>query len=124
MMDELTRFCATCQARQEIVSIVTDTGSTATTMACGHRIFTKEVNDTLGTLERLDDLVKREGKTIHKGMYRDKTSGETKRPTRESLTFDWKTRTKYHKVEEIQDDGTWKLMHEHTDPFVAERPKR
>ena len=123
MMEELTRICATCQAEKEIVSIVTDADSSVTTMACGHRLITKEVTEKLGTLERLDDRVKRDGKTIHKGMYRDKTSGATKRPTRESLAFDWKTRTKYHNVEELQEDGTWKLMHEETEPFKTKKPK-
>ena len=123
MMDALTRFCAACQADKEIVSIITDTDRSVTTMACGHRFVTMEITEKIGTLERLDDRVKRNGKTIHKGMHRDKISGAKKRPARESLVFDWKTQTKYHKVEEQQDDGTWKLEHEETVPFETKKPR-
>jgi len=121
MMDEPRRFCATCQAEMEIVSIITDADSSVITMSCGHRFITKVITEKIGTLERLDDRVKRDGKTIHKGMHRHKISRVSKRSTRESLVFDWKTRTKYHKIEELQDDGTWKMVHEETVPFETKK---
>ena len=44
-MDELTRFCATCQAEKEIVSIVSEAESSAITMSCGHRFVTMVVTE-------------------------------------------------------------------------------
>lgn len=123
MMDELTRFCPACKAQKEIISITKDAQGQVTKMSCGHSAIVDVINETVRMYERVDDQVKRAGKTIVKGMGRSKLSRVTKRITRESLNFDWKTRTKYHKVEELQDDGTWKLEHEETVPFETKKPK-
>ncbi len=122
-MDEPTRFCITCKAEREIVSFIKDAQGQVIKMLCGHSDIIDVFNETARMYERWDDRVKRAGKTIVKGMGRSKLSGATKRVTRESLNFDWKTRTKYHKVEELQDDGTWKLEHEETLPFETKKPK-
>lgn len=122
-MDELTRFCPACKAQKEIISITKDAQGQVTKMSCGHSAIVDVINETVRMYERVDDQVKRAGKTIVKGMGRSKLSRVTKRITRESLNFDWKTRTKYHKVEELQDDGTWKLEHEETVPFETKKPK-
>jgi hypothetical protein len=122
-MDELTRFCTACQAEKEIVSIVKDAGGSVTKMSCGHSHVTEVITDTIRLFDRVDDQVKRDGKTIAKGMSRSKPSVTTKRITRESLNFNWNSRTKHHKVEELQDDGTWKVEHEEAVPFETKKPK-
>lgn len=123
-IDEPTRFCFACQAEKEITSIFKDAGGSVIKMACGHSHITEVVSETVRMFDRVDDRLERDGKTIVKGMGRSKLSATAKRIARESLSFDWKTRTKYHKVEELQDDGTWKVVHEHTEPFEKKRPKR
>ena len=100
-----------------------DAQGQVTKMSCGHSAIVDVINETNRMYERWDDRVKRAGKMIVKGMGRSKLSAVTKRITREWLNFDWKTRTKYHKVEELQDDGTWKLEHEETVPFEKKIPK-
>ena len=122
-MDELTRFCKTCNAEREILSVMKDAHRQVIRMSCGHSAIIDVINETARMHERWDDQVKRDGKTIVKGMGRSKLSGATKRVTRESLNFDWKTQTKHHKVEEQQDDGTWLVVHEHTEPFKTKNPK-
>ena len=122
-MDKLTRFCKTCREDKEIVLIETSPEMNAVKMSCGHSDINICVSDTIHFFEQVEEEKKTQGKTVGKGKQRSKISGTTKRLTRESLSFDWATRTKYHKVEELQDDGTWMTVHEHTDPFSEKNLK-
>jgi hypothetical protein len=121
-MDELTRFCTACQAEKEIVSIVKDDDGGVIKMSCGHSVVLKVVANKIGLSERTEDEVRRDGKRILRGVSKPTKGFVTKRSCRDCLNLDWKTRTKYHKVEELQDDGTWKVIHEHTDPFETKKP--
>lgn len=121
-MDKLTRFCKTCGENKKIVLVETSPEMNTVKMSCGHSDINICVSDTIHLFEQVEEEVKTQGKTVGKGKQRSKISGTTKRLTRESLSFDWVTRTKHHIVEEQQDDATWAVVHEHTDPFGKKKP--
>jgi len=122
-MEDLTRFCRTCNVEREIVSIIKDEQGEIYKLSCGHSDIVDIFRETVYLTERVDDELSRDGKTIEKGVSKAKTGIVTKRPSRDHLNFDWTTRTKYHKVEEQQDDGTWVIVHEHREPFAKKKPK-
>lgn len=115
-MEILKMECPTCKGEKEILKTVYESaldGQAVTYfLSCGHKHIKEEFVEYLKFLDFLEtkhhDAQKR---LLSKGE--NKISGKTKKPTRVILTVDHEKKTYHHTVKEQQDNGEWKIVHEH-----------
>lgn len=119
IMEELKKFCKTCKEEKDIVEIERDEQKEAIKLSCGHKIFSIEFTEIVTHNEQLKFKHKRPGfkKPIGEGTEREKISGDTKRPAKESIRIDRIKQTYSHKVWEKNEKGELKLVHDEEIPL-------
>ena len=121
-MDELTRFCNTCNEEKDIIEIETNLQGENVKLSCGHRL----ISDVVTAFIKVTAQVKTEhkntlGKLLEK--YRTQIGGKSGKPAKWIMKFDHKQRIIIHTVEERNENGEWEVVHDHSEPFEEKKKK-
>lgn len=103
-MEELKRFCQTCNEEKDIIEIETDPQGENVKFSCGHR----HISAVIAAIVKITAQVKTEhknalGKLLEK--YRTQISGKSGRPAKWIMKFDREHRIIIHTVVEQNENG-------------------
>ncbi len=124
-MDELKRFCNTCDKEKDIIEIETDPNGETVKLSCGHRHISYVTTALIKITAQVETKSKHKnalGKLLEK--YKTGISGESKRPFKWIMKIDREQRITIHTVEELNKNGEWELVHDKTEPFKEKKQKR
>jgi len=118
-MQDYRMLCPTCKEEKDILVIERFEDGETIKLSCGHRLHNVEKTEVIGLRDQAGWKHRRPGykKPIEEGKERTKISGETKRPTQETIRVDRIGKKLVHIVREQNECGEWKVTHEHEDPF-------
>jgi len=115
-------YCNGCKKEVDVTEIEIQGNSKTVKMACGHKHVSIVFSETVKVKSFMGYKHKNpESKLLEK--YKDKISGATKRDARDRIIIDRENEVKIHHIEELQDDGSWKIVYNEETPFSEQRTK-
>ncbi len=123
-MEELKRFCQTCNEEKDIIEIETDSQGETVKLSCGHSLISVVATAFIKVIAQVETKAKHKnalGKLVE--IFRARISADSKKPAKWIMKFDYEQRIRFHTVEEKNENGEWVVVHDHAEPFEEKKKK-